>query len=451
MKTILILGAGLSSNMLVRYFLERAEALKIKIRLGDKSLATAAAKVEKCAQCTAFEFDVFNDVQRNREIAKASLVISMLPARMHPIVARTCIRYGVNMVTASYASGEIRELDFEARKKGIVIMNECGVDPGIDHMSAMQMINRIRNRGLELVAFESSTGGLVAPGFENNPWQYKFTWNPRNVVLAGKDGARFLHNGKFKYIPYHQLFSRIETIDVPGLGEFEVYGNRDSLTYRETYGLHHLETMFRGTIRRPGFCEAWDTFVQLGATDDSYVMEDTVNMTCRDFINSFMAYRVDIPVEKKLSLYLGIPEDSAMMQRLKWLGIFDDTKLCVPGLSPARVLQSILEKKWSLEAGDKDMIVMQHQFDFIEDQKRKKIYSTMTYIGKDSYNTAMAATVGLPVAITSRLILEGRVNLKGVQLPIMKEVYEPVLEELAEYDIRFVEEEVEIPMDISSL
>lgn len=451
MKTILILGAGLSSNMLVRYFIERAETLNVTIRLGDKSMAMAAARVENCERCTAFTFDVYNDRQRNREVADASLVISMLPARMHPIVARTCIKYGVNMVTASYASDEIKELDFEARKKGIVIMNECGVDPGIDHMSAMQMINRIRERGLDLVAFESSTGGLVAPGFENNPWQYKFTWNPRNVVLAGKDGARFLHNGKFKYIPYHKLFSRIETIDVPGLGEFEVYGNRDSLRYRETYGLHHLETMFRGTIRRPGFCEAWDTFVQLGATDDSYIMEDTENMTCRDFINSFMAYRVDIPVEEKLSLYLGIPGDSKMMQRLKWLGIFEDEKLCIPGLTPAKVLQSILEKKWSLEPGDKDMIVMQHQFDYIENNKRRKIYATMTYIGKDSYNTAMAATVGLPVAMTSRLILEGKVNLKGVQLPIMKEVYEPVLKELAEYGIHFVENEVEMPMDTSSL
>ena len=451
MKTILILGAGLSSNMLIRYFTERAEAMKIRLRLGDKSIATAASKVENCKHCTPFEFDVYNEIQRNREISKSDLVISMLPARMHPLVARTCIRHGVNMVTASYASQEIRELDFEAKKKGIVIMNECGVDPGIDHMSAMQMINRIRDKGLDLIAFESSTGGLVAPGFENNPWQYKFTWNPRNVVLAGKDGARFLHNGKFKYIPYHKLFSRIETIQVPGLGAFEVYGNRDSLTYRETYNLHHLETMFRGTIRRPGFCEAWDTFVQLGATDDSYVMEDTANMTCRDFINSFMAYRVDIPVEKKLSLYLGIPEDSEMMERLRWLGVFENKKIGIPGLTPAKVLQSILEKKWSLEPGDKDMIVMQHQFDYIEQNKRKKIYSTMTYIGKDSFDTAMAATVGLPVAITSRLILENRINLKGVRLPIMRELYEPVLKELAEYGIAFVEDEREIPMDISSL
>lgn len=451
MKTILILGAGLSSNMLIRYFLEKSGELNLHIRIGDISHATAASKITGCSNCSSFEFDVYNEVQLDKEIKLADIVISMLPARLHPLVAKKCIAHSKNMVTASYASAEMMALDQEARKKGVLIMNECGVDPGIDHMSAMQMINRIRSRGLELIAFESSTGGLVAPGFENNPWQYKFTWNPRNVVLAGKDGSRFLHNKKFKYIPYHKLFSRIETINVPGLGEFEVYGNRDSLTYRETYGLHNLETMFRGTIRRPGFCEAWNTFVQLGATDDSYVMENTENMTYRDFINSFMAYRVDIPVEEKLSIYLNIPADSQMMKRLKWLGIFEEKKIGVPGLTPAMVLQTILEKKWSLEPEDKDMIVMQHQFDYLEGNKRKKIYSTLTYIGKDTYNTAMAATVGLPVAIVSHLILDGKIDLKGIQLPINKEVYEPVLKELEKYAIRFVEEEIQIPLDISSL
>lgn len=451
MKTILILGAGLSSNMLIRYFTELSTTMKIRIRVGDRNVETASAKTKNCSRCSTFEFDVYNERQRNREIAKADIVVSMLPARMHPLVATTCIRHRKNMVTASYVSSDIRALDGIARKKGVLIMNECGVDPGIDHMSAMQMIDRIRSGGDELIAFESSTGGLVAPGFENNPWQYKFTWNPRNVVLAGQDGARFLHNGKFKYIPYHKLFNRNETIQVPGLGEFEVYGNRDSLKYRETYGLHNLETMFRGTIRRPGFCEAWDTFVQLGATDDSYVMEDTENMTYREFINSFMAYRVDIPVEEKLSLYLGIPLNSAMMGRLHWLGIFDERKIEVPGLTPAKVLQQILEEKWSLESGDKDMIVMQHQFDYLDGPLRKKIYSTMSYIGKDPYNTAMAATVGLPVAMVARLILEGRINLKGVQLPIVKEVYEPVLKELETYGIKFIEEEVVIPRHISSV
>jgi saccharopine dehydrogenase-like NADP-dependent oxidoreductase len=443
MQTVLILGAGLSSTSLIKYFLDHSHN-QWKIRVGDIKLENAVERVNGHANGEAFRFDIHDPDQRRKEIQQASIVISMLPARMHHLVAECCVELAKDMVTASYLSPAIRALDGEARKKGIVLMNECGVDPGIDHMSAMQMIHKIRKEGIELLAFESSTGGLVAPGYENNPWRYKFTWNPRNVVLAGHDGARFLHNGKFKYIPYHKVFSRIETIQVPELGEFEVYGNRDSLTYRDTYGLHNLKTMFRGTIRRPGYCEAWDTFVQLGATDDTYIMEDTEEMTYKEFINSFMAFRTDIPVDQKLSNYLGLDKDSEMMGRLRWLGIFDDTKVGVAGLSPAKVLQKILEEKWQLEPGDKDMIVMQHQFDFEKEGIRKKRYSTMVCIGENTLHTAMSLTVGLPLAMVARRILEGEYKEKGVQLPIQAEIYNPVLEELKEYGIRFVEEEISI-------
>ncbi|MCK4880984.1 MAG: saccharopine dehydrogenase NADP-binding domain-containing protein [Bacteroidales bacterium] len=444
MQTVLILGAGLSSTSLIKYFLDHSHH-QWKIRVGDIKLENAITRVEDHPEGEAFLFDVHDPVQRREEIERANIVISMLPARMHHLVAECCVELGRDMVTASYLSPAIRALDSEAREKEIVLMNECGVDPGIDHMSAMQMINRIREEGSELKAFESNTGGLVAPGFENNPWKYKFTWNPRNVVLAGHEGARFLHNGKFKYIPYHKVFSRIETIHVPELGEFEVYGNRDSLTYRETYGLHNLETMFRGTIRRPGYCEAWDIFVQLGATDDTYIMENTEEMTYREFINSFMAYRTDIPVDQKLSNYLSLDKDSAMMERLRWLGIFDDTRIGVAGLTPAKVLQKILEEKWHLNPGDKDMIVMQHQFDFEKEGIHKKRFSTMVCIGENTKHTAMSMTVGLPLAMVARRILEGEYQEKGVQLPIQPDIYNPVLEELEEYGIRFVEEEVSIP------
>ena len=443
MQTVLILGAGLSSTSLIKYFLDNSHN-QWKIRVGDIKLENAVERVNGHTNGEAFRFDIHDPDQRREEVEQASIVISMLPARMHHLVAECCVELAKDMVTASYLSPAIRALDSEARNKGVVLMNECGVDPGVDHMSAMQMIHKIREEGGELKAFESSTGGLVAPGFENNPWKYKFTWNPRNVVLAGHDGARFLHNGKFKYIPYSKVFQRIEIIQVPDLGEFEVYGNRDSLTYRETYGLHNLETMFRGTIRRPGFCEAWDTFVQLGATDDTYIMEDTEEMSYRDFINSFMAYRTDIPVEQKLLNYLGLDKDSDMMDRLRWLGIFDDTKVGVAGLSPAKVLQKILEEKWQLEPDDKDMIVMQHQFDFEKEGIRKKRFSTMVCIGEDTFHTAMSLTVGLPLAMIARRILEGEYKEKGVQLPIQAEIYNPVLEELKEYGIRFVEEEINI-------
>lgn len=443
MKTILILGAGLSSTSLIKYFLDHS-GNHWKVRVGDLNPENARDRVMGHSGGEAFLFDVKNIDQRRAEIEGAQIVISLLPARMHHLVAETCVEIGRNMVTASYLSPAIKAMDSAAKKKGIVLMNECGVDPGIDHMSAMQMIRRIKEEGGELLAFESSTGGLIAPGFENNPWQYKFTWNPRNVVLAGKEGARFLHNGKFKYIPYHKVFQRTETIQVPNLGAFEVYGNRDSLTYRDTYGLHNLQTMFRGTIRRPGFCEAWNIFIQLGATDNNYVMEDTENMTYREFINRFMAYQTDIPVETKLARYLGFSENSSMMKRLQWLGIFDDRKIGIPGLTPARVLQKILEEKWQMDPGDKDMIVMQHQFDYMKEGIHTKRYSTMVYIGQDTRHTAMSVTVGLPLAMTARRILEGSFSKTGVQLPIHPKIYNPVLKELEDYQIKFVEEEVKI-------
>lgn len=444
MQTVLVLGAGLSSTSLIKYFLDHA-GRNWNVRVGDIKPENALSRIGGHSAGEGFRFDVYNNEQLIKEIGQADMVISLLPARMHHLVAQACVEVGRNMVTASYLSKAIKTLDIAARKKGIILMNECGVDPGIDHMSAMQMIGRINEEGGELLAFESSTGGLVAPGFENNPWQYKFTWNPRNVVLAGGEGARFLHNGKFKYIPHHKVFRRIETISVPGLGNFEVYGNRDSLSYRETYGLHNLKTMFRGTIRRPGFCEAWDIFVQLGATDDSFIMEDTENMTFREFINSFMAFETEIPVEIKLARYLGFREDSEMMERLRWLGIFEDKKIGVPGLSPARVLQMILEEKWKLDPEDKDMIVMQHQFDFMLEGSHIKRYANLVFIGQDTTHTAMSMTVGLPLAITARRILEGHYRKTGVQLPIHPEIYNPVLKELENYGMRFVEEEIRNP------
>jgi saccharopine dehydrogenase-like NADP-dependent oxidoreductase len=409
--------------------------------VGDIKPGNAQEKIRNHPRGEAFAFDVHKKDQRFKEIRWAHIVISLLPARMHHLVAETCVEIGRNMVTASYLSPAIKALDGAAKEKDIILMNECGVDPGLDHMSAMKIIREIEEEGGKLLSFESSTGGLVAPGFENNPWQYKFTWNPRNVVLAGKEGARFLHNGKFKYIPYHKVFRRIETIQVPQLGAFEVYGNRDSLTYRETYGLHDLNTMFRGTIRRPGYCEAWDIFVQLGATDDSYVMEDTENMTYKEFINSFMGYEIEISVKLKLARYLNFEKDSKMMDRLSWLGIFDDTKIGVQGLTPAKILQKILEAKWKLGPGDKDMIVMQHQFDYKKDGVEKKRFSTLVYVGEESPHTAMSVTVGLPLAMVARRILEGNYKQKGVQLPIQPDIYNPVLKELEAYGIRFVEEE----------
>ncbi|MCK4750996.1 MAG: saccharopine dehydrogenase NADP-binding domain-containing protein [Bacteroidales bacterium] len=440
MQTILVLGAGLSSTSLIKYFLDHSEKQPWLIRVGDIHPENAIERIEGHPNGEAFLFDVHNVKQRSEEIGSAHIVISLLPARMHHLVAESCVELGRNMVTASYLSPAIKALDQKARKKGIVLMNECGVDPGIDHMSAMQMIHRIRKEGGKLKAFESSTGGLVAPGFENNPWQYKFTWNPRNVVLAGQAGARFLHNGKFKYIPYHKLFERYEIIKILDLGEFEVYPNRDSLTYQEEYGLQDISTMFRGTIRRKGFCEAWDALVQLGATDDSYVVEFPGVMSYRDFTNSFLAYNIIDPVETKLARYLGIDPDAEIMKKLEWLGLFERRKAAVQDQTPARILQALLEEKLTLDPGDKDMIVMQHQIEYQLEDQRHRTVSSMAIFGDDRVHTAMSKTVGLPVAIAAKLLLLDKIRLKGVHIPIHSEIYNPVMDELEENGIRFTEE-----------
>ncbi|MFC2150998.1 saccharopine dehydrogenase family protein [Bacteroidota bacterium] len=444
MKKILILGAGLSSSSLIKYLLDHSNQYNWKIRVGDMSLDVAKRKVNKHQNGEAFEFNVFNEHQRIEEIQNAEVVISMLPARFHYLVAEKCVEFGKHMITASYVSKEVKELHKDAVAKGLLLLNEIGVDPGIDHMSAMKVIDEIRAKGGEMLAFKSSTGGLVAPEFDNNPWNYKFTWNPRNVVVAGQSVAQYIDHGKYKYVPYNQLFRRIEKMSILDAGEFEMYPNRDSLSYRETYGLEDIPTLLRGTLRRPGYCKAWDVFVQLGMTDDSYTIGHSEKLTYREFVNSFLHYNLIDTVEQKLCDYVGINLDSEMMNKLRWLGIFEEKEIGLPNATPAQILQKLLEEKWALEPNDKDMIAMQHQFDYKLNGKTKRITSSLVVKGKDQVHTAMSITVGIPVAIATKLFLTGVIEQKGVIVPTMKVVYEPVLKELEEYGIVFVEEEIDL-------
>jgi saccharopine dehydrogenase-like NADP-dependent oxidoreductase len=439
MKRILVLGAGLSATSLIRYLLEKSGDHNWQITIGDIDLNRSRKKISGHPNGVAVTFDVFNEEQRDLFISSSDIVISMLPARMHQLVALSCLKHRKHLVTASYVSEEIKQMNEQARKLGILFLNEIGLDPGIDHMSAMKMIDRIKAEGGKLDIFESNTGGLVAPDYDNNPWRYKFTWNPRNVILAGQNGARFLHNGKFKYIPYHKIFQRYEIIKVLDLGEFEVYPNRDSLKYKEEYGLDEISTMFRGTIRRPGFCDAWDALVQIGATDDSYVVEFPGEMTYRDFTNSFIAYNITDPLEVKLARYLNIPLEGEVMKKLEWLGLFDRKPVGIKNQTPAKILQHLLQDKWKLDPDDKDMIVMQHQFEYFLEGKRKRLVSSLAVIGKDIHETAMSITVGLPVGIAVKLILEGKILSTGVKIPTTPEFYDPILAELEEYGIRFIE------------
>lgn len=444
MKRILVLGAGLSSSSLIKYLLDNAKEFDWKVIVGDMDVELAKRKIDGNERGEAFMFDVLDEEMRSREISSSDIVISMLPARFHQYVANDCLEYGIDMVTASYVSPEVRAMDSEAKAKNIIMLNEIGVDPGIDHMSAMQIIDRIQDQGGKIINFESSTGGLVAPEYDNNPWNYKFTWNPRNVILAGQGVSQFLHNGRFKYIPYHQLFSRTEEIEILDYGKFEIYPNRDSLKYRDIYGLKNIQTMFRGTIRRCGFSEAWDVFVQLGLTDDSFVIQDSENLTYRLFVNSFLHYDKDVAVEQKISSQLGIDLNSEIMNKLEWTGIFSNEIIGLKEASPAQILQKLLETKWKLEPGDKDMILMHHIFEYELNGMQKHLTSTMVVLGQDQVHTAMSITVGIPVAIATKLILTGKIIRKGVQVPTVKDIYEPVMAELDAYGVKFIEEERDI-------
>ena len=444
MKHILILGAGRSASTLIRYLLEEGSKHDWQITLGDINLPLAQQKVEGFSNGKAINFNVFEEKQCEEEVQKADIVISMLPARFHFNVAKACVKFSKNMVTASYISPEIKELDQAAKEKNILILNEIGLDPGLDHLSAKEIIDNLQERGADITAFKSFTGGLVAPESDNNPWHYKFTWNPRNVVLAGQSTAKFIHNQRYKYVPYQRLFSYLHPLNFDDLGEFEGYPNRDSLAYRETYNLQNIPTMLRGTIRKKGYSRMWDTFVQLGITDDSFKLTNIKTFTYRDFVNAFLKYSVKDSVEQKLADLMGFAIDGEEMQAIKWLGILDNTKIPMSEGTPAQILQSILEKKWTLEENDKDMIIMQHHFKYKLDGQAKHLISSMVVYGDDTEHTAMSKTVGYPLAIATKLILTGKIKIKGVHIPTKATIYEPILKELEGLNIKFTEKTKDI-------
>lgn len=442
MRRILIIGAGRSASSLIRYLLSKSESENLHLVVADLSLALAKKKVNNHPNATPIALDIFNATERKAAIENASIVISMLPAHLHIEIAKDCLEFKKHLVTASYISDAMLALNEEAKKNNLIFMNEIGLDPGIDHMSAMKVIDEIREKGGKMLLFESFCGGLVAPESDNNLWNYKFTWAPRNVVLAGQGGAaKFIQEGTYKYIPYGTLFRRTEFLEVEGYGKFEAYSNRDSLKYRSIYGLDDVLTLYRGTIRRVGFSKAWNMFVQLGMTDDSYIMEDSENMSYRQFTNSFLPYHPTDSVEIKMRLILKIDQDDIMWDKLLELDLFNpDKKVNLKNATPAQILEKILSDSWTLEPHDKDMIVMYHKFGYELNGEKKQIDSKMVCIGDDQTYTAMAKTVGLPVAIATLLILNKKITIPGVQLPIKKEVYLPILKELEEYGVVFNEQ-----------
>jgi saccharopine dehydrogenase (NADP+, L-glutamate forming) len=452
MKKVLIFGAGRSSYILIRYLLQESGNNNFKITVVDNQIEHANQRINSHVNGEAINLDIKNGPEREKLILSADIVISMLPFSLHFIIAKTCLKCKKDLITASYVTPELEKLDNDVKKAGIIFLNECGLDPGIDHMSAMSVIDKIRDAGHTLRSFETFTGGLLAPSDDENPWQYKFTWNPRNVVLSGLGGVKFLQEGKFKYIPYHKVFRRTEMVHIPGYGYFEGYANRDSLKYMNLYGLEGIKTLYRGTFRRPGFCRAWDIFVQLGATDDSYLMDNVHKMSHKDFINSFLSFNPFDSVELKLAHYMNLPFNSQEMFKMRWLGMFESELVGLDKGTPAQILAHILKKKWSLTDADHDMIVMWHKFEYFEKDTLKVINSYMISKGEDVNNTGMAKTVGFPVGIATKLILNKKIHVKGVQIPTIKEIYIPILKELKACGIDVREESPkEIKMPDSNL
>lgn len=452
MKNVVVLGAGRSSYALIDYLLEHSKENDWHIEVGDLDISLAQHKTKNHERAIAFQFDV-SDLDACRKIAKrADLVISLLPAFLHAPVAEICVQESTSIFTASYVSPQMEKLDGEAKQKGLLLLNEIGLDPGIDHLSAMQVLDKIRlEANTEITAFRSFTGGLLAPESDNNLWNYKFTWNPRNVILAGQGTAKFIQNHQYKYVPYHRLFSYCEPIESKEFEQvskddadykFEGYPNRDSLQYRSTYNLDAIPTMIRGTIRRNGFCKSWDTFIQLGMTDDSYKIENSDKLTYREFVNMFFKYDAVLSLEEKLKTIYNFSDSE--LKKWESIGLFEDKKIELSNASPAQILQHLLEEKWTLDPKDKDMILMQHRIKYKSNGKAKELISSLVVFGDDSEHTAMAKTVGLPLAIAAKLYLTDKLHLKGVQIPIHKEIYEPVLAELEHHGIIFKEEIMEI-------
>jgi saccharopine dehydrogenase-like NADP-dependent oxidoreductase len=444
MKNILVIGAGRSSSSLIKYLLENSATENWNVTVADVSLDAVKQKTKDHPNSRAIEFDINNEEQRAEEIKRADIVISMLPAFMHMNVARDCVKYKKHLATASYVSTEMAELDQEAKAAGIILLNETGLDPGIDHASAMKVIDEIHAKGGELTLFKSYCGGLVAPESNDNPWGYKFSWNPRNVILAGQGTAQYIEKGKYKYIPYNRLFTQIDSIKVDGYGSFDAYANRDSLSYRGFYNIEKIPTMLRGTLRMPGYCKAWNVFVKLGLTDDTYKIAASDQLTYPELMEAFLP-NGNQTVKERLVAFMGSEMDSEALQKIEWLGLFENTKIKIANASPAQILQALLEEKWKLQEHDKDLIVMQHQFEFkTGNGSAKKIISSLVVKGEDPVYTAMAKTVGLPLAIVTKLILQDKIKARGVTIPTTKEIYEPLLKELEEQGVIFEEKEIDL-------
>lgn len=428
MRSVLVLGAGRSAPALVRYLQQESNPGQWQVFVGDLSFAAAAKLAGN--ESHALAFDLGEGTRAREVISQHDVVVSLLPPAFQVPVAALCLELGKSFFCASYASREMEAMHREAAKKGLLFLNECGLDPGIDHMSAMKLLQTIRGEGGVIESFESFTGGLIAKTTDpGNPWRYKFTWNPGNVVTAGRGTACYLRNNRYQYLPHNRLFRECISLTMPDGEPLEAYANRDSLRYIQAYNLEGVSTMLRGTLRYPGFCAAWDALVQLGCCDDSYALLSVNKMTHRAFVESFLPPGID-SLEARMSELVRAEVSVAVLKCLTWSGFFEDTLVGLDAGTPAQVLQQILNKRWAMQAGDRDRVVMLHRIRYGREGKQFECTSGFSAEGDPHGLTAMATTVGLPLAMAVQLFLEDKIKARGVQLPVAAEFYEPILHKL---------------------
>ena len=438
MTNILVFGAGKSSSYLIKYLLDQSSKFFWQITVADANINAALERIGNHNFGTACQLDIHQDELRKRLIKNADIVISMLPPSLHFLVAHDCLELRKNLVTASYVSPEIKSLHNEARDLGLLFMNEIGLDPGIDHMSAMKIIDEVERLGGDIYSFKSYCGGLVAPVSDNNPWHYKISWNPRNILNAGKSGAEFLLNGIENKLEYNELFKKYETIQVPNFGKLAAYANRDSLSYQSIYGLPNVKTMLRATFRYEEFCIGWHAIIALGLTKETDKF-DAKTMTYKEWFEKATLACEGNTIEEKI--VYAADGNKLAIELLDWLGIYANEKInLLVEATSADILLKRIEEKWKMQDHDKDMIVMHHEFEYGRKNINAKLSSTLIVEGEDKTYTAMAKTVGLPMAIFTKLFLTKKFkNIIGVQIPVSKDIYKPILKELTQYGIEFNE------------
>jgi len=439
MKHALVLGAGLVSRPLVRYLLDRPD---IHVRVASRTVSKARKLINGHPNGETVELDVADNDAIESLISNCDLTISLLPYAHHLRIAELCIAHGKHLVTTSYVQPAMRELDRPARDAGVLLLNEAGLDPGIDHMSAMRVIHRVQGTGGKIVSFASYCGGLPAPEANTNPFGYKFSWSPRGVLLAGRNPARFLRGGAVVEIPGDKLFDNHWSVQINGLGEFEGYPNRDSLPYLETYGIQDATGIFRGTLRYPGWCTTLKKIVNLGFLDDTE-MPASNELTWAQFTARLIGASGERPIREEAADFLGMGGNSPVLDRIAWLGLFDDKPVPEGTRSPLDALEAQMRGKMQYAPDERDMIILKHQFTVEYPDRSEEITSTLIEYGIPGGDSAMARTVGLPAAIATRLILEEQIQLAGVHVPVLPEIYEPILDELGNWGINF--EEIRVP------